>query len=365
MRKRERNGWHFLRRGALPVILLLGMLASLFVARAADEPQFGIRPANLSADAATSGYFTLKAEAGDTLKDAVIVANPGTVPIKVALYPVDATSGQGGGAVYMGSTDPRTGVGAWITMEKDSVEVAPQKQETVPFTLTVLKETHASQYLGGIAIQLDRGTSAATQEAGSFGVTTVTRALTAVLVNVGAIAATPSLRITGAQVADVDGLPTLTLAVQNDGATLVKSHGDVTMTDAAGKTVLSSQLTLDTLVPQTTIAYPVQEDPPTTLGTYHVHATLDFGGNAPAVFDGPVVITARPTTAPAAPSGRARPTAAAAAAPVAAPAVVTAPVQRDGISPLVAILSGLIGAFVVVMGGVIALLIRSRKRPTQ
>ncbi len=359
----KRKGRHYLRAGIPPIMLLLGMLASLSAAQAADEPQFGIRPANPSADAATSGYFTLRARAGDTLKDAVVVANPGTVPIKVALYPVDATSGQGGGAVYMGTTDPRKGVGAWITLEKAVVEVAPQKQETVPFTITVPRETRASQYLGGIAIQLDRGTSAATQEAGSFGVTTVTRALTAVLVNVGEIATTPSLRITGAQVADVDGLPTLTLSVQNDGATLVKSHGDVTMTDAAGKTVLRSQLTLDTLVPQTTINYPVQEEPPTTLGAYHVHAMLDFGGNAPAVFDGPIVITARPTAAPAAPSGRARPTLA--AAPAAAPAVVSAPAKSGGISPLVAVLSGLIGAFAVIMAGVIVLLARTRKRTSR
>ncbi len=363
MRKRERKGRRSLHGGILPIMLFLGMLVSLSPAQAADEPQFGIRPANPSADAATTGYFTLKAQAGDTLKDAVVVANPGTVPIKVALYPVDATSGQGGGAIYMGNTEPRTGVGAWITMEKAVIEVAPQKQETVPFTITVPKETRASQYLGGIAIQLDRSVSAATQEAGSFGVTTVTRALTAVLVNVGQIAAMPSLRITGAQVTEVDGLPTLTLSVQNDGATLVKSHGDVTMTDAAGQTVLSSQLTLDTLLPQTTIAYPLQEEPPTALGTYRVHATLDFGGNAPAVFDGPVVITARPTAAAAAPSGRTRPTPA--AAPAAVPAVASAPATSGGISPLVAILSGLIGSFAVVMIGVIVLLARSRKRPTQ
>jgi len=116
-------------------------------------------------------------------------------------------------------------------------------------------------------------------------------------------------------------------------------------------------------VPQTTIAYPIQQEPPATLGTYQVHATLDFGGNAPAVFDGPVVITARPTAAPAAPSGRTRSTAA--ALPAAAPAVVSTPAQRGGLSPLVAVLGGLIGAFVVVLIGVVFLLTRSRKRPTQ
>jgi hypothetical protein len=358
-----RKGRRKILRSVLPVLLFLGIFTALSPARAAaDEPQFGIRPANPSADGAASGYFTLKAQPGDTLKDAVVIANPGTVPITVALYPVDATSGQGGGAVYMGSTDPRTGVGAWITLEATTVAVAPQKQETVPFTLTVPQGSRAGQYLGGIAIQLDRGANPATQQAGSFGVTTVTRALTAVLVNVGEITTVPSLRITGARIADVDGLPTLTLSIQNDGATLVKSHGDVTVTDAAGKPVLTSQLTLDTLVPQTTIAYPVPADPPATPGTYRVRATLDFGGSAPAVFDGPIVVSAQPTAA-AAPNGRARPTSAAAAATASAP--ISQLAKSSGVSPLVALLSGLIGAFAVVIIGLVVLLARSRKRTSQ
>jgi len=346
------------RRGAtLPVMLLLGTFVFLIPVRAADEPQFGIRPANPSADGATSGYFTLKAQPGETLKDAVVVANPGTVPIKVALYPVDATSGRGGGAIYLGNTDPRNGVGAWITLDASTVEVAPRKQETIPFTLAVPKTMRVGQYLGGIAVQLDRGASAAPQEAGSFGVSTVTRALTAVLVNVGEITAPPSLRIMGARIADVDGLPTLTLSMENDGTTLVKSHGNVTMTDTTGTTVLRSQFALDTLVPQTTIAYPVQEEPPTLPGTYRVHATLDFGGSAPAVFDGPVVITAPPTAAPAAPSGRARPPAGA------APVAVNAPAKGSGgISPPIAVLGGLLGAFAVAVVGLIVALVRSRER---
>lgn len=358
MRKRDGKTRRRLSPRIAPVMLLLGMFVAVSSVHAADEPQFGIRPANpTGTDGVTSNYFTLKTQAGETLKDAVVIANPGTVPIKVALYPVDATSGQGGGAIYMGSTEPRKDVGAWITLETPTVEIQPQKQTTVSFTVTVPTTAYAGQHLGGIAAQLDRGTSAATQQAGSFGVTTVTRALTAVLVNVGEVTPAPSLRIMGAQIDDVDGLPTLTLSVQNDGTTLVKSHGDVTVTDASGKIVLDNQFTLDTLVPQTTIAFPVQADPPATPGTYKVRATLDFGGDAPAVYEGPVVVTARPTAAPAAPSGRARPTPAAAVA-------ASEPAKSGGISPLVAVLSGIVGAFAVVMVGLIVLLARSRKRPS-
>lgn len=334
------------------------MLVWLSPVQAADEPQFGIRPANPNAGGAPSNYFTLKALAGETLRDAVVVANPGSTPITIALYPVDATTGQNGGAVYMSDTDPRKDVGAWITLETTTIEVQPQKQATVPFTVTIPNATRAGQHLGGIAAQLDRGRSAATQQAGSFGITTVTRALTAVLVNIGDAAPTPSLRIMGAQIADVDELPTLTLSVHNDGTALVKSHGDVTVTDAAGKVVLTSQLTLDTLVPQTTIAYPVQADPPTVPGTYRVRAMLDFGGSAPAVFEGSVVVTARPTATPVSvANGRTRPTQAA------APAATSEPGKSGGeVSLIAAILGGAIGAFSVLAIGLGLFIARSRKR---
>lgn len=342
-------------------LMLVSLLAQIPTVGAADEPQFGIRPATPGADPTTSGYFTIKAQSGETVKDALIVANPGTVPVKVLLYPVDATTGQGGGAVYMSSADPRKNVGSWIKLENAEVTVPPQKQTTVNFTIDVPAGVPVGQHLGGIAAQLDRGTPSATQGQTSFGVTTITRAVSAVLVNIGDIAAaTPSLRINGAQVSDVDGLLTLTLAVQNDSGVLVKSKGEVTMTDAAGKTVLTNQITLDTIVPGTTINYPVQAEPPALPGTYRVRATLDFGGGAHAVFEGPVTVSIRPTATPivGAPAGRVRPTA---PAGVVAPTVAAAE-SKGGSSPLVLILGVIIGGFAIVSIGLVTMLARSRKR---
>ncbi len=359
MGNRQGRGTRWLRAAAISLALLIGIVAGVTAVAADDTPQFGIRPAN--PDPANGGYFVLKAQLGQSIDDAIVVANPGTVPIAVSLYPVDAMSGQNGGAVYLGNNDPRKDVGAWITLETNHVDVPPQQQATVKFTVTVPRDTRAGQHLGGIAAQLDRGNTAGTAAAGgaSFGITTVTRALTAVLVNVGGDPGPPSLKITGAQMAQVDGLPTLTLALVNDGTSLLKAQGEVMLLDATGKPVLDTKLALDTLVPQTAITYPVQADPPTIPGTYKVHVSLDFGGAAPAVYDGSVTVTAQPT-ATAITTGRTRATAVAGnSAPAAAPAA--APAKSGGISPVVAILGGVAGGLAILVIGMGVFMIRSRR----
>ncbi len=138
----------------------------------------------------------------------------------------------------------------------------------------------------------------------------------------------------------------------------------MTLTDTAGKVVLSSQLTLDTLVPQTTIAYPVQADPPTTPGTYQVRATLDFGGSAPTVFEGPVIVTARPTAtpAPAAPAGRTRPTQATAPNAPNASVTANAPTKSGGISSTTVILGGVIGLLLITVASLTLVVLRSKQR---
>ena len=347
----------------VPLIVFVGMTMGGVAVRADETPQFGIRPAAPGADPASSTYFILKGKPGETLHDSVVVANPGAVPVKLLVYPVDAATGQNGGAVYMNNTDPRTDVGAWIKLETPAVEVAPQQQVSIGFTLAIPQGTRGGQHLGGIVAQYQQAPTPATAASGGgqnagFGITTVTRALTAVLLNVGDDPGTPSLKVTGAQIADVDGLPTLTITMQNDGGILIKPHGDVTVTDAAGKQVLVNQISLDTVVPQTTIAYPIPADPPSVPGTYKVHVAIDFGGGAPAIYDGSLVVSVKVTATPS--SGRSR---LGQATAVAAASTVPASPSRGGISPLVIALGGLGGAFVIVTTVLVVVLARSRKRP--
>jgi hypothetical protein len=62
--------------------------------------------------------------------------------------------------------------------------------------------------------------------------------------------------------------------------------------------VMTSKLALDTFLPQDSIDYNVTNKLPAP-GTYKVHASLDFGGSAPAVYDGQVEVKAPPVNAAA------------------------------------------------------------------
>ena len=326
----------------LSIVVMLGALG--FASAATDPPtQFGIRPANPSSDKSTSGYFVLQAGPGATIHDAVVVANPGTIPVSVLLYPVDAATGASGGAVYLNHSESRTGVGSWITLDSSQVDVPPSQQATVSFTIVVPPGTRGGDHLGGIVAELvpapvrTSGAGSGADQAG-FGVTTVTRAVTAVLLKVGQ-AGTPSLKITSVKAPDLAGYPTLVLSLHNDGNALVKPVGQVSLTDASGKTVLNTPLKIDTIVPETSIDYPVQADLPSQAGTYQVHAQLDYGGAEPVVLDGPVVVAdAAPAATAAVLSGRTR---TAQANPVGA-------AMSSGVSPIILVLAGGLGTLLIV-----------------
>ena len=208
------------------------------------------------------------------------------------MVPVDASSNQNSGPYYFEKDTQQRDVGSWIILEKEQIQLAPKQQTTLKVTLNIPKDTKAGQHLGGIVVQeattttSNNTTDTAEPKQSSFGVKTISRVVMPVLVNVGAIPA-PSLKIKSTGVNQVvNASPVLTLMLQNDGGSLIKPKGDILVTDNAGTTVLSQSLSLDSIIPGTSINYPVQANLPKVPGTYKVHASLDFGGTAPAVYDG-------------------------------------------------------------------------------
>lgn len=361
------------RRNLISVVslisLLVALLAGTTLVQAGDSAKFGIRPATTGAENTKSGYFILKGEPGKTLRDAIVVANNGPTTLKLQVYAVDATTSQQGGAAYLNVGEPSREVGSWIKLEASEVEVAPNKQMTIPFTITIPSQVRGGQHLGGIAVQLADGADA-TASSGSpqagFGITSLTRGLTAVLINVGEATGNASLRINGAQIIQVDGQPTLSLALQNDGNSLIKPKGEVSITNTSGKTIVTNQLALDTFVPQTSINYHLSLDQLTTAGTYNLHASLDFGGNAPAIFDGPLVIEAKPQAANKTASSATNPVAtvvSSSAPALANNAVAISQASSDGNNGmLIPILLGVCATLLLVTVGLVGVVVRSRKR---
>jgi hypothetical protein len=293
---------HRIITSIIAILLFFSLICIPYIAKADDKPQFGIKPASVGSTTTSKGYFVLKGQPGETLNDTVVVQNPGTVPVKLQVYPIDATTGQKSGLTYLAQNDPRMDVGSWVILEKESVDILPQQQVQIPFKLNIPKDALPGQHVGGIAVQLAAeptiSENVKSQTGASFGVTTVTRALTAVQINVGGTADIPSLKINQAQITEFNKQPSLTLALQNDGTSLIKPKGEVTLTDTTGNPVMTNKLALDTFLPQDSINYPVPGKLPAP-GIYKVHASLDFGGSAPAVYDGQVEVKAPPGNAAA------------------------------------------------------------------
>src|SRR5213080_1886070 len=77
-------------------------------------PLFALQPVYYDpSNALTKSYFIFDSKPGAVVKSSVRVTNVGTEKGNVSLYPVDATTGQTSGAVYLNRDDPRKDVGAW------------------------------------------------------------------------------------------------------------------------------------------------------------------------------------------------------------------------------------------------------------
>jgi hypothetical protein len=205
--------------------------------------------------------------------------------------------------------DQRKEVSTWIKLDTNQVTLDPKKQMEVKFSVVVPKGVTNGQHMGAIVVQPAPevpNSNTTSSNGSSFGANAVTRNVIPVLVTVGTEKFSPSLKIEGVQIQNVEGSPYLTMSLNNDGPILTKSKGEITVTDASGKVVLNNKLALESIVPQTSIDYPIASELPQTPGTYSVKATLDFGGAAPAVYSGALTIqksaatndTAVATTAP-------------------------------------------------------------------
>lgn len=209
-----------------------------------------------------TGYFVLKGQPGQTVRGAVRVLNVGTVAGRTSLYSVDATTGQTSGAVYRSRQEPRRGVGAWITLAKGTVNLAPGQSRVVPFSVRIPAGASAGQHLGGIVAQ--RATSKATGKAnpassgkgGSFKVRIQALSVLAVQVDVPG-AERPKMALTGIKAGDQPGHQSVLLGIGNTGNVLVKGRGTLKVVGKDGHVVQRSSFGLDTFVPGTHIDFPV------------------------------------------------------------------------------------------------------------
>ncbi len=269
--------------GWVPLVVLLTLvtltLAASHTARADGRTaSFSLKPVQQDpANPATSSYFVLNAQAGSVLHEQVRVSNTGGARGSAALYGVDATTGQTSGVVYEPKSAPRSDVGAWLTLATQQVSLDPGQSQVVSFTVMVPQGARPGQHVGGIVAEnlaIEQGTPT-----NGVQINIQHQTIMAVQVNLpGALVE----RLEASKIAagGSGGYQTLDLTLRNSGTQMLKPNGTLQVFDGGGARVQNLPITMDTLLPQTAIAYPVYvRGQALGEGTYTAQLTLRYGAN--------------------------------------------------------------------------------------
>lgn len=269
--------------GWVPLVVLLA-LATLTLTHPhtaladAGPASFSLQPVQHDpANPATASYFVLTTQAGTILHEQVRVSNTGGVRGDVALYGVDATTGQTSGVVYESKSAPRGDVGAWLTLSSQQLFLDPGQSQVVSFTVMVPQGARPGQHVGGIVAEnqaIEQGTPTSGVQ-----INIQHQTIIAVQVNVpGALV--ERLEASKIAAAGSGGYQTLDLTLRNSGTQMLKPNGALQVFDGSGAQVQNLTLALDTFLPQTEIAYPVYvRGQALGEGTYTGQLTLRYGAN--------------------------------------------------------------------------------------
>jgi hypothetical protein len=267
---------------------LLVSLAALVVTAAAAPTalaagaNFALRPVTFDPKVpATSSYFIFAGKRGKTFTSEVRVTNAGDQPGTAYLYPVDATTGQTSGTVYLSRKNKRRDVGRWLRLGTQSVTLAPGESRVVSFRFTIPRKTRRGDHVGGIVAENARLKTGAKAQGrkGSGGFQISIRELTIVGVEVTLPGGKPKLSATGVKAGGQTGNQAILLGLANTGGVLLKPRGRVAVKDSHGRTVKRAALSLDTLIPATKIDYPVYfPGKPLRPGKYQVRIDLSYLG---------------------------------------------------------------------------------------
>ena len=245
-------------RLSVVIATLLGGVAAVSAATAAagtGGASFALKPVTYDpALSVTKSYFILQVRPGAVVRDRIRIVNTGGRTGTAYLYPVDATTGQTSGAVYLSRQSPRRDVGGWIRLARNRVTLAPGANAIVRFTIRVPRVIRPGDHLGGIVAE----NSAVTKSSGHGALQIRIKHLTIDAVELqlpGRVVGRAD--VTGVKAGGEHGYQYVYLHLLNTGTIMIKPAGSLSIMNAAGRPVAQRTLQLDTFLPGTSIDYPV------------------------------------------------------------------------------------------------------------
>jgi hypothetical protein len=224
------------------------------------------------------GYFTLTLKPGQSQTVRLAVKNTGKQVLYLSDYPADAAQMTAGGIDFSTRLQHLKAVGTWISVQPKSLTLAPGQARQVTATITMARNAHAGDYVGGVALE---NKTVQGQGAGSHLLIDVHyRQAIAIL------AAVPGVRTLAARVEGVTLKPEpkgsqAVVSVRNTGNILFKGKGTIELLGSKGA-VESMPFTIDTILPPAVTQIPINL-PNLTLqrGLYGMRVSLSSVRNVP------------------------------------------------------------------------------------
>jgi LysM repeat protein len=101
----------------------------------------------------SNSWFIYNLDVGLSKNDSVRVINNKPQTIVAKLYAVDATTTSDGSFALLSEDAPREDVGSWVKLAANEVEVPPNSEKSVPFTITIPNDADVGDHMGGIIMQ--------------------------------------------------------------------------------------------------------------------------------------------------------------------------------------------------------------------
>jgi hypothetical protein len=129
-------------------------LAAFLPARAIEYGGFGGRPAYpREGNPRTESIFIHTLSPGAEQQEGVRVINNSPEKKTMMVYAADSTPSTGGAFACKQLGEPKTDVGAWITLDKEEVTLEPGTNEVVPFMIRVPGTADVGEHNGCILVQ--------------------------------------------------------------------------------------------------------------------------------------------------------------------------------------------------------------------
>lgn len=224
----------------------------------------------------TQSIFIYELKPGQTANDGVKVLNDTNQTQVITLDAVDSELASGGTFTCRQAAEPKTDVGAWITLQETSVTLAPNSSKIVPFSITVPDSGSVSvgEHDGCITVQAASQTSAESTKAGIL--LSFRSAIRVVVTVPGKIVkdlAINNVRVNGM---DSNGMYKIAITVNNDGNVSLDAKVNTSLQSILGIQTKNTNNGITPILPHSTAVLNYTISRPFWGGWYSVRTSVSY-----------------------------------------------------------------------------------------